>query len=348
MASKHPTVRRLSSGSLLALVLMRGLACARTEPLPHSGFVDEPVAVVATQTSGQVASVRVREGDRVHQGELLAQIESSARQAAVEVARANVVRARQALKEARANLRAATPAVRGAGADIERAQATLDEAQRNYDRTESLVRSEAETQAALDAARARLLEARAAVESMRAAKAQSQGRVSVSFAAVDNAEAAVHGAEAELALAQAELEQTRVLCPFDGLVVSRNLQPGEWAAPGTPIVTIEDTAHPWVRLDVQETDFRGLHIGRSASIRVLALGDRWLPGRVVQVGAEGDFALDRDVKRGRPDVRTFLVRVAFDRPPVDLRPGMTAEVRLEARREPAPPASSSVSAEARP
>ena len=56
------------------------------------------------------------------------------------------------------------------------------------------------------------------------------------------------------------------------------------------------------------------------------------PGRryaahVIEIGAEGEFALNRDVKRGRPDVRTFRVRVGLDRVAPELRPGMTAEVR---------------------
>lgn len=303
-------------------------ACAPGQAPPHAGFVDEPVAAVAAQASGQIAAVPVHEGDRVEKGQLIAQIEASDRQAAVAVAEANVERAKQALKEAHANLRAAMPAVRGAGAEIRRAEATLDEAQTSYDRAQRLLQSGAVTQADVDSARARLLEARAAVESMTAAKAQSQGKLSASFAAVDDAQAAVQSAQAQLQVAQVRLAQTRVLSPFDGMVVSRNLEPGEWAAPGTPVVTVEDTSHPWVRLDVAETEFRGLAIGQHAKVRVIALGAERFSARVTQIGAEGDFAINRDVKRGRPDVRTFMVRVAFDHPSAKLRPGMTAEVWL--------------------
>lgn len=317
---------RWMAGPVFAAALLAG--CHASAPPPYSGFIDEPVAAVAAQTAGQIASILVREGDRVKKGQLIAQIESSERKAAVAVAQANVEQAKEALKEARANLHAAAPAVRGAGADIKRAQATLDEAQTDFERTQRLVQSEAMAPAALDSARARLLEARAAVESLTAAKSQTRGKLSASYAAVDNAQAAVHSAQAALSLAEAQLEQTRILSPFDGVVVSRNLEEGEWAAPGTPVVTVEDTSHPWVRLDVEETNFRSLALGQRADIHVIALPGRTFRGRVEQIGAEGDFAINRDVKRGRPDIRTFLVRVAFDELAPELRPGMTAEVRL--------------------
>jgi multidrug resistance efflux pump len=81
-----------------------------------------------------------------------------------------------------------------------------------------------------------------------------------------------------------------------------------------------------------------VRIGQQARVAVVALPGRAFRGHVLEVGAEGDFALNRDVKRGRPDVRTFRVRVAFDELAEELRPGMTAEVSLgpsppEPRRE---------------
>ena len=180
----------------------------------------------------------------------------------------------------------------------------------------------------LDTARARALEARAALDSAIAARSQTHGHVAAASSGIDNARAALAASEAALRLASAQLAQTRIRSPFDGVVVSRNLEEGEWAAPGTPVVTVEDTSRPWVGLDVPETAFGTLRLEQGASIRVIALPGRTFPARVTEIGAEGDFAVDRDVKRGRPDIRTFLVRVAFDAPPAELRPGMTAEVRL--------------------
>ena len=312
-----------------------GSACRSNEPLPYLGFVDEPVSAVATQVAGKVDVVHVREGDRVRKGQLLAHLEASTYEAAVAEAEANVDRAREAIKVAEANLTAALPAVTGASADIARARATRDEAEINFDRIQHLAASGSLAPSELDTARARTLEARASLDAMIAAKSQSQGRLAATYAAVNDARVGARSSEAALRLSQAQLAQTRIVSPFDGVVVSRNVEEGEWAAPGTPVITVEDTSRPWVRLDVEETSFDRVRIDQGATVRIIALPGKSFKGHISEIGAEGDFALDRDVKRGRPDVRTFLVRVTFDEIPDALRPGMTAEVRLTGEVRPA-------------
>lgn len=318
-----------------------GAACTPKDAATHVGFVDAPVSAVATQIAGKVVIVGAREGDRVQKGQLLARLEASTYEAAVAQAEANVDRARQAVAVAEGNLTAALPAVAGASADIARARAARDVAELDFDRVEHLAASGALPPSELDATRARLLESRASLDAMIAARAGSQGRLATAHAALNDARAGVRSAEAALRLAQAQLDQTRIVSPFDGLVVSHNVEEGEWAGPGTPIVTVEDTSRPWVRLDVEETAFGKLRLQQVAAVRLVALPDRTYRAHVAEVGAEADFALDRDVKRGRPDVRTFLVRVAFDELPPLLRPGMTAEVRLTDEAIPAGAAGSS-------
>jgi len=310
-----------------AVVLTSVLGCTRSTP-PYAGFLDAPVAAVASQVAGRVEAIAVREGDVVKKDQILAQLDARERQASVGQAQANLDQAREALKEAEANLRATMPTVKGAGADIAQTQATLDEAEFNYDRTKRLVESGAEADATLVAARARMLEAKAHLASLTATQSATVGRVSASGAAVSDARAAVGTAEAALEVAKVQLAEAQVLSPFDGVVVQRNLEPGEWAVPGTPVVTVEDRSQLWVRLDIEETKLGLLRLAQPADVRVIADPNRTYPGHVLQIGAEGDFAVNRDVKRGRPDIRTFLVRIGIDNPSPALRPGMTAEVSI--------------------
>jgi multidrug resistance efflux pump len=99
------------------------------------------------------------------------------------------------------------------------------------------------------------------------------------------------------------------------------------------VLTVERTGQEWVRVDVDETRLGGLKLGQTAQIAVVALPGRSFNGHVTEIGAEADFAVNREVKRGRPDVRTFRVRVAFDKAPDSVRPGMTAEVRWDGAAE---------------
>ena len=312
----------------LAALLAPLAGCPKSEPLPYSGFLDAPISAVASQVSGKVQLIAVREGDRVQKGQLLARLDSREREAAVGQAEANLERERLQLAETEANLRATQPTVKGAGADIARVQATLDEAQENYSRTQRLARGGAATRADLDAAEARLHEAQASLRVLGANKDVASGRVLAAMAAVSSARAAIRVGEAALEVAKVQLAQAEILAPFDGLVVDRALEEGEWAAPGTPVVTVEDLKSLWVRLDVEETQFSGLQLDDPAAVSVVAFPDRTFQGHVIEVGPLGGFAINRDVKRGRPDIRTFRVRVALDESADTLRPGMTAEVRF--------------------
>lgn len=306
-------------------------ACGRARPPTWAGFVDAPVAAVAAQVSGQVAAVPVREGARVARGAVLARLDDRERTAQLAQATANVAHAREALAEAQRNAEAVQPTVAGARFDVARQQAELDVARLELDRAEQLFRSGAATKQQLDAAQARYGQARATVASLGAAGQATRRRVTAALAGVNTARAQLAASEAALALARVQLAEATIVSPFDGLVAEQNLQPGEWAAPGTPVVTVEDLTRQWVRIDVEETALAGLHLGAPATIRVVAFPARRYAGHVIEIGAEGEFALNRDVKRGRPDVRTFRVRVGLDTPAEELRPGMTAEVTLGSR-----------------
>jgi multidrug resistance efflux pump len=313
--------------ALAFLVLLA--ACRRGEPPGHAGFVDARVASVASVISGQVISVPVREGDLVKKGQLLVQLDAREREVAVEQAQANLDRSQQSLLETEETFRSQLPTVQGAGADIQRARAALREAEINYQRTKKLVAGKAAPGSDLDTARSQLDQARATYRSLQFNRSAVSGRTSAAEQAVCGAQAAVNASEVALRLAQVQLEQAQVTSPFDGLVVQRNLFEGEWAAPGTPVITVEDRSELWVRLDVGEDEIRGVEVGQPAEVRVLAMKGQTLRGHVMEVGAEGDFALNRDVKRGTPDLRTFRVRVAIEGAQPELRPGMTAEVRLQ-------------------
>lgn len=320
---RPPSPNRVALAALLALVS----GCGAGGPIPHAGFVDARTSAVVSQVAGKVERIAVQEGERVRAGQVIAQLDSRERSAAVAQAEAAVNERTEALHQAEAELRATVPTVKGAGADIRRIHATLEEAQRNFQRTQQLARGNAATPQELDAARARLREAQAQLGSLAANRDVASGRARAALAAVGSARAAVESSEAALQLARVQLQQATLVAPFEGVVVNRNVEEGEWVAPGTPVITLEDASRPWVRLDLEETQLRGLRLGAPVSVSVIALPGKTFSAHVIEVGAQAEFAVNRDVKRGRPDLRTFRVRAAFDAPDPALRPGMTAEVR---------------------
>lgn len=143
---------------------------------------------------------------------------------------------------------------------------------------------------------------------------------------VQQDEANVLSAQANVKLYADQLVDTEIKAPVDGVVVSKALEVGEWVTPGVPILTVDDLSTIWARVDVEETDLGSLYVGKSAQVQLPTDPPETFTGRIMAIGQEGQFATERDVRRGRQDIRTFYVKVQVLQADGQLKPGMTAEV----------------------
>ncbi len=144
--------------------------------------------------------------------------------------------------------------------------------------------------------------------------------------AVQTNAATVASAQAQVNYYQDQLADTEIRAPLDGVVVDKALEVGEWVTPGTPIITVDDLSTIWARVDVQETDLAALYVGKPALVSLPGNPPTVLPGQIMSIGQEGQFATERDVRRGRQDIRTFYVKVRILQNTGLAKPGMTAEV----------------------
>lgn len=143
---------------------------------------------------------------------------------------------------------------------------------------------------------------------------------------VDKDRAAVQAAAANVQYFKDQLADTQIKSPISGVVVSKNLEVGEWANPGTAIVTVDDLSTIWARVDLEETQLGFIHVGSPAQVELPTSPPTVVEGEVMAVGQEGQFATQTDVRRGRQDIRTFYVKVRLLQSGGVAKPGMTAEV----------------------
>lgn len=143
---------------------------------------------------------------------------------------------------------------------------------------------------------------------------------------LERSQGAVAAARASVRYYSDQLADTTIRSPISGIVVSKNLQVGEWVTPGTAIVTIDDLSTIWARVDLEETDLAWIKVGGPAEVTMPGSPPRVYSGRVMAIGQEGQFATQTDVRRGRQDIRTFYVKVRLLQAGGELKPGMTAEV----------------------
>jgi len=178
---------------------------------------------------------------------------------------------------------------------------------------------DAELQAELAKAKASAALAGVELEQARRANARLQRLFksrTVSEDALDevryNAEAAAQRlgiAEAEVARVQALIREMRVLAPFDAVVTEKLAELGQLAAPGEPLLVIEDHSRLQFRTRVKEQDIPRIEVGQRVQVRIDALSKATVAGAITKIVPSGN------------DAHSFMVEAELDKLP-KLYPGM--------------------------
>ena len=291
------------------------------KPVGVTGTIEATQVDVSVKITGRILERLVKEGDRVTRGQVLVRLDDS------ELA-ADVRRLDAALRSAQATLRdlqkgARPQEVEDARAAVASAEATRTMTEREYQRTEQLFKQN--LIAAQDVDRAR--------QAYEVAKAQERSvreRLGLLLEGsrpdqIDAARWQVTQAESALAQARSRLRETVVVSPIDGVVLRKNLEAGETANPGVPILTLVDPKDVWLRAYVPETEMGQLKVGDTATLRVDAFPNRVFTGRLIEIGAEAEFT-PRNVQNKKERVNlVFRIKIQIDNPDGLLKPGLPAD-----------------------
>jgi HlyD family secretion protein len=145
-------------------------------------------------------------------------------------------------------------------------------------------------------------------------------RLRVPHEVIDMAEGNVQRAQASVEIAQAKLAQGTLTAPFDGIVTSIGVIPGEFAESDRAVLTLATLDDLQVETtDLSERDIPNVHVGDAATIFVEALNET-ISGKVVSISPRAD-KVGGDV--------VFKVTIAADEQPEGLLWGMTAEVEIQ-------------------
>jgi HlyD family secretion protein len=233
------------------------------------------------------------------------------------------------VREARATLQGGRAAHLAAEANYEKSRVEaegpeVEFARRTYERAKSLFERKLIAQNELEESKTQLDQA----ENRRRA---AESQLSVARARVSEASANVAQAQAAVERAEEELANATIRAPIRGRILARDIEIGSpvssilnMGAAATPVITMGDISHVFVRGRVDETEIGNLKLGQPARIRVETFKDRIFQGKVTQISPMG---VERD------NVTNFEVRVSIDNPGNELKANMTAnaEIVLEER-----------------
>ena len=316
--------RRIAAICLVLVVAVCGayLLWRPRQTAPIIGVVRTTEIRIAPEVGGQLAAIKVKKGNLVRTGDVVAELSALELTASVAQARAALVAAEADRDHVYAGVRAEE--VASLAATIAKAKSRLEYAGLQHDRAASLVRSYAASQQSLDQAANDLAAARADVTEAEANHAAAQAGPTAEQRAI--ADAQVQAAAAALAVLELRLDKTVLRAPVDGIVTVVVAEVGEAIRAGQPVLAIEETGKRWLSFNVREDLLRGLGVG--ATVRIGREGTAAMtPALVTELSPLGVFATwqaERAV--GDHDRNTLRLRLDPQGDATTFQPGMTVWV----------------------
>ena len=292
--------------------------------LTLSGNIEAHESLVSFKVQGRIIDLPVEEGQWVEAGALLARLDDADYRQRVQIDEANV-RVREsnlALTLAgtrQQEIKASQQTMLDAQADLQEKKIDYERAQRLFgkDEVSAQDRDLAETavkraEATFEAARQRYNEA---VEGSRKED-------------IEIARANLREAGADVGLSRVTLDYTTLKAPSAGVITVREAELGEVVVPGTPVVTLADLDHIWLRAYIAETDLGRIRWGQEAIISTDTYPGKQYPGRISFISSSAEFT-PKSVQTYKERVTlVYRIKIDIDNPNHELKPGMPADARI--------------------
>jgi HlyD family secretion protein len=273
---------------------------------------------------GRVTSLAVKEGDKVHKGQMVATIENVQQEASVAGQQA-------AIAAAKTDIASYVAAEKTAEANLEHANADLEQKKLDWDRAQALYKDGILAKQDYDAKKA-------AYDLDVASVAQAMAGVNQAKAQTESQRGHMLTAQATLRANQDLLNRTFAIAPFDGIVTNEPMREGETVVEGiqntegSTLMTLADMSIVTAEVKVDETDIVNIMLGQPADVTVDALPGKVYKGHVTLVG---DQALLRSTgiatsqsTTGTEEAKDFKVVVTLDGPSGELRPGLSCTAKI--------------------
>ena len=285
--NRSPDAPKTTAAQAIAVstVTLKSQSIANT--LELSGSI-RPVeqATLSTRVMGRITALSLEAGDRFRKGDVLASIDVMDLNAQTGQAQLGVAQAQAEVFRSQASLNQLE------SQKLE-AQSALRLAQVTQSRMSRLQAEGAVSQSVLD-------DANTALEQARARVAQSEAGIRQSQAAIEQTQAAVSRAELSVVSSDISASYGTIFAPFDGVVVQKMAYEGEMAAPGTPLLKVENPNKLELEISVPEENLRLVRVGQPVKVQIDAV-NQTINGTIQQI-----------VPAANAQSRSFMVKIPLN------------------------------------
>jgi len=310
-----------------------------------SGNIEAHESLVGFKVTGRIVELPIVEGQWVEPGTLLARLDDADYRQKADIDAANLRVRESNLALTLAGSR--DQEIKAAEAEVRDAQADLQQKKIDDERAQRLFAKDAISAQDRDLAATALKRSTAAYES--AQEHYDQTREGSRKEDIRIAQANVAMARQSLGLSRINLDYTRLLAPNAGVISVRQAELGEVVSPGTPIVTLSDLDHVWLRAYIAETDLGKIQWGQDATLSTDTYPGKKYHGRISFISSTAEFT-PKSVQTYKERVTlVYRIKIDVDNAHHELKPGMPADAIIElSGTAPAAPSAGPQTSEAEP
>jgi len=158
---------------------------------------------------------------------------------------------------------------------------------------------------------------------------RDQSQRDASIRAIALSKANVHNAEESRALSHLVLGYTTLVAPFDGVITVRKAEIGEVVVPGTPVVTLADLDHIWMRAYVNETNLGRVHLNQPVSVSSDSHPGKHYAGHVSFISSEAEFTPKSVETHEERVTLVYRIKIDLDNPNHELVTGMPVDAHID-------------------
>ncbi len=305
----------------------------------NDAYLQADITPISARVAGYVRELPIQDYERVHKGQVLAQLVDDDYRAAVAQAAAGVATALAQAQTLRAQHELQLANVEAARAVVASTAAASEQTDRDLARQRRLL----ETGSSSTEAGEKLATAHAQIEAQlaqnRAQARSAERQLAVLDAQLAQSEATISAQRAALDAAKLNLGYTTITATQDGVIGQRQVKPGQLVGVGSQITTLTPLPRVWVVANYKETQLTHMAVGQKAEITVDTFPGHTLRGHVLAFApASGaQFALlppDNATGNFTKVVQRIAVKIVID--DADgltdrLVPGMSVEAKVDAR-----------------
>jgi HlyD family secretion protein len=297
---------------------------APANQLTLSGNIEAHESLVSFKVPGRIDELPVEEGQQVEQGALLARLEDADARQRVRIDEANVRVRESDLALTLAGTR--EQEVKAAQQSMIDAQADLEQKKLDNDRARQLFAKDEISAQDRDQAATALKRAEAIFKA-----AQQRYNEAVEGSRKEDIEIAranLNQANANLGLSRVNLDYAVLRAPSAGVITVRQAELGEVVAPGSPVVTLADLDHIWLRAYIAETDLGSIHWGQEAIVTTDTYPGKQYHGRISFISSSAEFTPKSVQTYTERVTLVYRIKIDIDNPSHELKPGMPADAHL--------------------